>query len=208
MLVSAVGVSDAVAVKVESDILTEKESACRRVAARTILAFRKLPLEHVPKRHIQKVDLTIFHQASGDFYDFTKSNLKKQNQIISYSFRIFENIYQATYSRNSGKIFYANDYHDNLHAASLIIWDDIQAYYLISTINPDFRNSGAGTLLIREAISHASTKTIGFDFEGSMIESVENSFRQFGAVQKPYFQITKINSTILKLRNCLIQLSQ
>ena len=31
-----------------------------------------------------------------------------------------------------------------------------------------------------------------FDFEGSMNESIENSYRKFGTVQVPYFAISKI----------------
>jgi hypothetical protein len=129
--------------------------------------------------------------------------LKKQNQKISYSFDLFENIYNSVYAHDSGKVFYAIDDENNLHAALLIIWDDIQAYDLISTIDPDFRNSGAVSLLIREVIGYVSTKTTRFDFEGSMIENVENSFRQFGTIQKSYFNIKKINSKILKIGNCL-----
>jgi len=41
------------------------------------------------------------------------------------------------------------------------------------------------------AVMHVASRTKMFDFEGSMIVGVENSFRQFGAVQMPYFQIQK-----------------
>ncbi len=36
-----------------------------------------------------------------------------------------------------------------------------------------------------------------------MILSIEKYFRSFGAVQKPYFTIEKINSKLLKLRNII-----
>lgn len=54
-------------------------------------------------------------------------------------------------------------------------------------------------LLIYEAIKFASQVTAKFDFEGSMLEPVERFFRAFGATQKPYFQIKKENSRILKI---------
>lgn len=75
----------------------------------------------------------------------------------------------------------------------LVIWDENSAYDLISTIDPTYRNSGAASLLILEMIKYLQKITLKFDFEGSMIENVENSFRQFGAVQTPYFQITKLS---------------
>ena len=60
--------------------------------------------------------------------------------------------------------------------------------------DPEFRNSGATSLLMWNAIQFASTVSQIFDFEGSMIESVERFFRGFGAVQTPYFSISHIRS--------------
>ena len=74
-----------------------------------------------------------------------------------------------------------------------MIWDAETAYDLISTIDPEYRNSGAASLAVYEIIKYVKTQGItGFDFEGSMIEGVENSFRKFGTVQTPYFFICKI----------------
>jgi hypothetical protein len=47
-----------------------------------------------------------------------------------------------------------------------------------------------------EAIQFASTVTSAFDFEGSMIKSVERFFRAFGAKPYPYLVISKINSPL------------
>jgi len=63
---------------------------------------------------------------------------------------------------------------------------------------PDLRNSGATSLCMWEAIQFAATVTKSFDFEGSMLETVERFFRAFGAKQTPYFAISKINSKLLK----------
>ena len=52
---------------------------------------------------------------------------------------------------------------------------------------------------IREIIKYVSSKTGKFDFEGSMIEWVENSFRQFTTVQMPYFNISKTYSKKFKI---------
>ena len=82
----------------------------------------------------------------------------------------------------------------------------MQAYDLISTINPNFKHSGASTLVIKKAIEYVSSLTSKFDFEGSMIEPVENSFRQFGSIQKPYFLISKVNSKLLKLGLTLVEI--
>ncbi|KZZ15518.1 hypothetical protein A3751_17170 [Oleiphilus sp. HI0080] len=54
-----------------------------------------------------------------------------------------------------------------------------------------------------EAIKFASTVTKRFDFEGSMIEPIERFFRGFGAMQKPYFQISHTPNRWLRLAKAL-----
>ena len=102
------------------------------------------------------------------------------------------------YQKNCGKTIYASDQSGNIHSALFIIWNNYSAYNLISTIDPDYRNSGSTSLLIWEMIKYISDKTERFDFEGSMIEGVERSFRQFGAKQIPYFLIYKDKRNVLQ----------
>jgi len=145
-----------------------------------------------------KYDLT-----AEEFYANHKMTLSKQGMDITYSFSVFKKIYVNGYNKDSAKTIYAVDKDNNIHGALFIIWDRNTAYDLISTIDPDFRNSGSASLLVLEAIKLASTKTKKFDFEGSMIENVENSFRQFGAVQQQYFEIRKENPSFNKTKNIL-----
>ncbi|WP_338449636.1 GNAT family N-acetyltransferase [Niallia oryzisoli] len=144
-----------------------------------------------------------FDLSAREFYENHKLTLSKQGQKISYPFDVFERIYNSVYSRKAGRIIWAKDNHGHLHSALFVIWDGQSAYDLISTIDPDYRNSGSATLLILEIIKYIADKTRKFDFEGSMIETVERSFRKFGAVQKPYFKITKTYSKLLKIRGVI-----
>ena len=48
------------------------------------------------------------------------------------------------------------------------------------------------TYLSLHAIQLAQKENKLFDFEGSMMEGVEQRNRQFGAKQTPYFQIKKL----------------
>ena len=92
---------------------------------------------------------------------------------------------------NARKIFFAQDENGITHAAIYIVWDENSAYYLMGSSDPDLRNSGANGFCMWEAIKHAAKVTKRFDFEGSMIEPIERLFRGFGAIQMPYFHITK-----------------
>jgi hypothetical protein len=157
---------------------------------------------HAKRKNIKKAkkEVTVkFDLSAKDFYENHRLTLKKQNTTINYSFDTFNRIYDAVYSQGCGKTIYAEDDNKRIHAALFVVWSEESAYDLISTIDPDFRTIGAATLLIQEIIKYVAPKTKCFDFEGSMIEPVEQSFRQFGTVQKPYFAISKTDSFILEL---------
>jgi hypothetical protein len=53
--------------------------------------------------------------------------------------------------------------------------------------------------MVWEEIKYLSAKTKVFDFEGSMIEAVANSFKQFGTMPKTYYKLYKYNSWSFKL---------
>ncbi|WP_304511571.1 GNAT family N-acetyltransferase [Desulfobacula sp.] len=157
---------------------------------------------HAKRKNIKKAEKIInvqFDLSAKDFYENHKLTLAKQGEKIVYTCDHFKNIYTAGYNNKAARTIYAMDAEGNIHAALFVIWDSQSAYDLISTIDPDFRSSGAASLLVKEIIKYVSNFTKKFDFEGSMIENVENSFRQFGTVQKPYFQLTKVNSPFVKI---------
>jgi hypothetical protein len=164
--------------------------------------------EHSKRKDIRKSEKLVqivFDLSAEEFYENHKMTLAKQGSEISYSFELFKKIYDSGYKNNQAKTIAAFDDKGNLHAALFVVWDEMSAYDLISTIDPDFRTYGAASVLIKEIIGYTAQFVSKFDFEGSMIESVERSFRKFGAIQKPYLTVThkpsKILSTMLCLKN-------
>lgn len=158
--------------------------------------------EYSKRKNIKRAEKIVevkFDLAARDFYENHKMTLAKEGKKIEYGYAVFKRIYEACYNHDSGKTIYCVDKGGNMHSALFVIWDENSSYDLISTIDPDFRDSGSASLLIKEIIKFLSDRTKNFDFEGSMIESVEQSFRRFGAVQKQYHQISKINSKLLRL---------
>lgn len=157
--------------------------------------------EHSKRKNIkksEKIVKIVFDISASDFYENHCLTLRKQGQKILYTFEFFQRIYDAGYKNNAAKTIAAFDEAGNLHAALFVVWDKLSAYDLISTIDPDFRTHGAASLLVKEAIKYVSQFVNRFDFEGSMIEPVERSFRQFGAEQIPYFSISRTPSRILR----------
>jgi hypothetical protein len=135
-----------------------------------------------------------FDLPSDEFYEHHRTTLAKQGLKISYGEDTFRKIYDSAYKNGSGKTVYAVDKNGIIHSSLFVVWSKYSAYDLISSIDPDHKNSESASLLVWEMIKFLSKKTYRFDFEGSMIESVERSFRQFGTVQKAYFNISRSNS--------------
>ncbi len=151
---------------------------------------------HSKRKNIKKAEqfITVRNDLSpDDFYANHAMTLRKQGEAISYDYALFKRIHDAALENSAGRTWYAIDRQENVHAAIFVVFDSKSAYYLISTIDPEYRSSGAATLLLRDAIAWVSQYTRRFDFEGSMIRDVEHSFRKFSAIQTPYFSITKDN---------------
>lgn len=146
------------------------------------------------------VDLSL---SPEDFYDFHKLTLKQRNSKISYTKELFLSIYTAARSRNQGQIIALKDNNNRLHSAVFLIWDINSAYNLITSIDFLSKSGKASAKMFWEAIQFASKKTKVFDFEGSMIKGVAQSFQQFGAEQIPYFNISKCNSKRFAFLMCL-----
>lgn len=99
-----------------------------------------------------------------------------------------------------GEILQAVNEAGEVHAIMVWIHDAKSAYYLIGGTDQNFKNSGAMSYLMWEAIQKAKAKNIpAFNFEGSMIPSVEKYLRGFGGKLTPYSCLVKNNSSGLKL---------
>lgn len=166
--------------------------------------------EHSKRKNLKKSESIIevrYDISAEEFYANHRMTLKQQGSDISYDLNLFKRIYDEGYKRNQAKTIAAYDCDGNLHAALFIIWDGMSAYDLISTIDPNYRTYGAATVLVRDMIKYTSQFVSKFDFEGSMIEPVERSFRQFGAKQTPYFALShrpcRWLNTVLSLKKAL-----
>lgn len=100
-------------------------------------------------------------------------------------------IIQETQKRKSGLMLTAKDSDGNIHASSYFIFDDKVFYYLLAGSNPAYRTSGAQSLILWEALQYAQGKSKAFDFEGSMVEGIENFMRRFGGEPNVYYEVCK-----------------
>jgi hypothetical protein len=103
------------------------------------------------------------------------------------------NIYNECTKYKAGKLLYALDPQGFVHSGALLVYDKNVCYALMGGTDPKYRSSGVFSLVLWESIKFASTVSKSFDFQGSMIEGVENFLRQFGGKPIVYYQIRKQN---------------
>jgi Acetyltransferase (GNAT) domain len=125
------------------------------------------------------------------FYELCQKSLKKQGASMAYSLQSLVSLDKVLVQKGLRKIYFAYDAEKRCHSAIYVVCYNGIAHYLCGGSDPDLRQSGATYLTLWQAIQDASKMAQVFDFEGSMIPSVEYAFRSFGAVQKPFFRITK-----------------
>jgi len=141
----------------------------------------------------------------NDFCDLYESSHVRKGVNILRSIDLIKKIEGACGFHNCRKMFFCKDEDNHIHGGIYIVWDAKSCYYLMSNRNTNYKNIGATSLLIWEAIKFSSSMNKEFNFEGSMVEPIERFFRAFGAEQTPYFWITRTDSRILLLREALIK---
>lgn len=139
------------------------------------------------------------------FLRLNRMTFQRQGKNLPYPESLVHCLDKACSERNCRKIWIAEDDKGRHHAGVYVIWDENSAYYLMGGGDPELRNSGATSLCMWTAIRYAATVTRCFNFEGSMIEPIERFFRSFGAIQIPYFHISKTPSRLLRFRQYLLQ---
>ena len=145
------------------------------------------------KRQLQKAlalhaDFTLNVE---DFYRFHEECMRLQGKKISYTREFLLVLERKTRRQQQSQIIAIRDADNALHAAALVVWDSHSMYYLIPCYSPTYKNSGAGALLVLEAIKLARQKGVSFDFEGSMIRGIANHYKQFGSTPTTYYSVER-----------------
>ena len=143
----------------------------------------------------------VHHLPATTLYAVNRLSFDRQGLRVPYSETQFLQLDAALMAQDARQMFFAVDAEERVHSVVYLIWDATTAYYHLAGDDPALRASGAGVLLVWEAIRYAS-EVLGrqcFDFEGSMLPGVERMRVRFGAVQTPYFFVWKYNSRAFKL---------
>lgn len=134
-------------------------------------------------------------QESDDlktFYRLHCQMFARQHQSARLSYEFLEKFDKCLLEHSARRMLIAKDTDNIPYSAAYFVYDRETVYYLLSGTDPQYRKFNTLTALITEGIRFASQTGRNFDFEGSMVENIESYFRKFGAVQIPYFRVSKI----------------
>ncbi|HTB05403.1 MAG TPA: GNAT family N-acetyltransferase [Bacteroidia bacterium] len=152
------------------------------------------------KRRIRKSEEKFKVQPHEDFevfFNVLEDSFNRKGAKNPLKCEIFSSMDGACSQNLCRKMLVAKDTAGNIAGGIYLIWDSRSVYYMAGGFTAG--NSDVMCLLIWEGIKLAASMKLQFDFEGSMIESIEHFFRSFGPVQKPYFTVSKINSRKIKI---------
>ena len=110
--------------------------------------------------------------------------------------KVLRRIITSSIDRRQGRLYGAYLPTGELICASFIAWSHHTAWLIASGADPNYRAFAPQALVRWRSILELPSEITLVDFEGSMIKGVERSYRSFGGIQTPYFEISKGRLTI------------
>ena len=145
------------------------------------------------RRQLQKaLSLHAEHKMEPeDFYRFHTRCMQARKRRLSYSREFFLVLERKAHRLKQCEILSICNADGQPYAAAFLVWDKHNMYYLIPTYDPAFKESGAGSLLVLEAMKLAREKHVHFDFEGSIDKGTAKHYKQFGSTPTTYYSVEK-----------------
>lgn len=153
------------------------------------------------RRQLQKaMTLTVDKDMDiEDFYRYHQTCLEQSGKKITYTREFLMVLYLKAVRLNQCCIIRINTLDGNTAAAAFVVWDKRTMYYLIPCYSLQYKDSGAGALLVWEALKLAREKGLQFDFEGSMLRGVANHYKQFGSTPNKYYSVHKFYNPLFAI---------
>lgn len=127
-----------------------------------------------------------------DFYRFHTQCMQARGRKVSYTREFLLVLHRKAERNQCCDILRICDEQGETCAAAFVVWDKQYLYYLIPCYNAEKKDTGAGALLVLEAMRLAREKKVRFDFEGSSHSGIANHYRQFGSTPHPYYSVEKL----------------
>ena len=116
---------------------------------------------------------------------------KRQGRSNPVDRNVTLDIMKKTVEQGHGKLLVARGEDGRAHSAGFFIFDERICYYLLGGFDPEFNSDGSQNLLLDAGIEFAQGVSRDFDFEGSMVEGIENFYRQYGGDLVTNYHVSK-----------------
>lgn len=146
------------------------------------------------RKDIRKARSRVRVESTDDLDVFLRLNrmtFERQGVEPPYSDEYVRRLDDACAAHSARRILLAVDEDGAVHGAEYIVYDSNTTYDLMSGLDPNYRDSNAGSLLVWEAIRFASGVSQKLDFEGGTMPAIEPFISSFGGKQTPYVVATK-----------------
>ena len=127
-----------------------------------------------------------------EFYTAYKDIFARKSIHVPISKAFLQSVYQSGLAHESCAMFCARDDQERIHSILFLVWDERAVYQLFGGYMQEFSSSQSYPALMWYGIQFAAKMGRSYDFEGSMIDGVAQSMRQFGGIPKPYYRIRKV----------------
>lgn len=129
-----------------------------------------------------------------EFWDEHEKIFAKQGLPCPFSKELWMRLHEAVIAHGQGEILCMRNEDGAATSILFVVWDGERAYQLLGGGIPEYMNCESYHALIWECVKRAAGRGLIYDFEGSMIERISKSFREFGGVPELYFRIRKVYS--------------
>jgi hypothetical protein len=119
------------------------------------------------------------------------TQLAKERNTYPFDDALLKKLWEALRQQGNGVALEVRDTDGRLHAGLIYQNFGHKLIHLFSAYDPALGSQGGMSLAIWRSIEAAGPEVQMIDFEGSMLEPVENFFRGFGTRPVPYLQVKK-----------------
>lgn len=128
------------------------------------------------------------------FYQEHAKVFQRQGLPVPFGMDLWHSLWEASHKAGSSKALISRTVDGEVASVLFLVWDRRRMYHLLGGTMPGYGKLETYNALTWEGIKLAHEMGLAYDFEGSMIERISKSFREFGGVPELYFRIRKIYS--------------
>ncbi len=128
-----------------------------------------------------------------DLWDLVNKTFIRQGSKSPFNKEKLKNFINTLEAKNAFISFGAYDKNNRAISVSGIVYEKKSAYLLLNGIDIENQIRGANAYMIDESIKYFHNRCNYYDFEGSMLNGVEQFYRRFGGELTPYYKIWNDN---------------